>query len=45
MQTMICNEGGLLEETLMMRDVTRKFVNEHGIPFKHQATAMYVGND
>ncbi len=30
---MIYNERGLSEETLMMRDVTRRFVNEHIIPF------------
>ncbi len=33
---MIYNERGLSEETLMMRDVTRKFVNEHVIPFTRQ---------
>ncbi len=33
---MIYNERGLSEETLMMRDVTRKFVNEHIIPFTRQ---------
>ena len=29
-------ERGLPEETRMMRDVTRKFVNEHVIPFVRQ---------
>ena len=33
---MIYNERGLSDETLMMRDVTRKFVNEHVIPFTRQ---------
>jgi alkylation response protein AidB-like acyl-CoA dehydrogenase len=33
---MIYNDRGLSEETLMMRDVTRKFVNEHVIPFTRQ---------
>ena len=33
---MIYNERGLSEETLMMRDVTRKFVNEHVIPFTRE---------
>ena len=29
-------ERGLPEETRMMRDVTRRFVNEHVIPFTRQ---------
>ena len=33
---MIYNERGLSDETRMMRDVTRKFVNEHVIPFTRQ---------
>lgn len=33
---MIYNERGLSDETIMMRDVTRKFVNEHVIPFTRQ---------
>jgi alkylation response protein AidB-like acyl-CoA dehydrogenase len=33
---MIYNDRGLPDETRMMRDVTRKFVNEHVIPFTRQ---------
>ncbi len=33
---MIYNDRGLSDETRMMRDVTRKFVNEHVIPFTRQ---------
>ena len=33
---MIANDRGLSPETLMMRDVTRKFVDEHVIPFTRQ---------
>lgn len=33
---MIYNDRGLSDETRMMRDVTRKFINEHVIPFTRQ---------
>jgi alkylation response protein AidB-like acyl-CoA dehydrogenase len=33
---MITNERGLSEETRMMRDITRKFVDQHVIPFTRQ---------
>jgi alkylation response protein AidB-like acyl-CoA dehydrogenase len=33
---MIYNDRGLSDETRMMRDVTRKFINEHVIPFTRE---------